>query len=57
MPQLHIYTAEWSETDVIEKYLKPTNFEHLAKAFGEQHISGAVLLVLEVSRRMTLYIL
>ena len=41
--------AEWSAQDVVETYLKPTNFEHLAKAFVEQHITGSVLLALEVS--------
>ncbi|XP_064384259.1 uncharacterized protein LOC135333263 [Halichondria panicea] len=39
--------VEWSESDVVEKYLKPTGFEHLAKVFSEQHINGAVLLALE----------
>ena len=33
---------------MVEKYLKPTGFEHLAKVFSEQHINGAVLLALEV---------
>ncbi len=41
-------SAEWNESDVVEKYLKPTGFEHLAKVFAEQHINGAVLLALEV---------
>ena len=43
---------EWSEQEVIEKYLKPTGFEYLSKVFTEQHVTGAVLLVLEVSTNM-----
>ncbi len=38
---------EWSEQDVVEKYLKPINMEHLAKPFMENRINGAVLLALE----------
>ncbi len=45
--------AEWSEEEVVEKYLKPTGFEYLAKIFVEQHITGAVLLVLTVSESST----
>ena len=41
--------AEWTHQEVIDKYLKPINMEHLAKAFLENNISGAVLLALEVS--------
>lgn len=41
--------VEWSSQDVVEKYLKPINMEHLAKAFIENNISGAVLLALEES--------
>lgn len=41
-------STEWSTQDVVDKYLKPTGFEHLAKVFSEQHINGAVLLALEV---------
>ncbi len=41
--------AEWSENDVVEKYLKPTGFEHMAEIFVKQHINGAVLLALEVN--------
>ena len=40
--------AEWSTQDVVEKYLKPINMEHMAKAFLENNINGAVLLALEV---------
>lgn len=50
-----LLAAEWSANDVVEKYLKPTGFEHLAKTFIEQHINGAVLLALEV--RMWGYVL
>ena len=39
--------AEWTEQDVVEKYLRPTNMEHLAKLFVENKINGAVLLALE----------
>ena len=41
--------AEWSNQDVVEKYLKPINMEHMAKVFMENNINGAVLLALEVS--------
>ena len=41
--------AEWSTQDVIDKYLIPINMEHMAKAFQENNINGAVLLALEVS--------
>lgn len=40
--------AEWSEHDVVEKYLRPLNMEHLAKPFTENRINGAVLMALEV---------
>ena len=40
--------AEWSEHDVVEKYLRPINMEHLAKLFTENRINGAVLMALEV---------
>lgn len=41
--------AEWSEQQVVDNYLKPTGFDYLAKTFVEQHVTGAVLLVLTVS--------
>ena len=41
--------AEWSTQNVIDKYLIPINMEHMAKAFQENNINGAVLLALEVS--------
>ena len=41
--------AEWSTQDVVDKYLKPINMEHMAKDFLENNINGAVLLALEVS--------
>lgn len=44
-----LQVQEWSEQDVVEKYLKPVNMEHLAKPFLENRINGAVLLVLEES--------
>ena len=40
--------TEWSDQEVVEKYLKPINMEHLQKLFTENHINGAVLLALEV---------
>ena len=40
---------EWSEHDVVEKYLRPISMEHLAKVFTENKINGAVLMALEVS--------
>ena len=43
--------AEWSPDEVVEKYLKPTNMEYLAKIFAENRINGAVLLALEVRGR------
>ena len=45
------YTIEWSEHDVVEKYLRPIGMEHLAKEFMENRISGAVLMALEVRER------
>ena len=47
---------EWTNQDVVEKYLKPINMEHMAKAFMENNINGAVLLALEVYKQ-NLYIL
>ncbi len=47
---LTIPLAEWSEQEVIDNYLKPTGFDYLSKIFMEQHVTGAVLMVLEVSR-------
>ena len=38
--------AEWSESDVIEHFLKPIGMEFLAKAFMEHKISGPVLMSL-----------
>lgn len=42
--------AEWSEQEVVDKYLKPIGMEHLAKAFVENKITGSVLLNLEVQK-------
>ena len=42
--------AEWSENEVVEKYLRPINMEHLAKLFTENRINGAVLMALEVRK-------
>ena len=44
-----LQVQEWSEHDVVEKYLKPIKMEHFAKLFTENHINGAVLLALEES--------
>ncbi len=44
---LHLLPAEWTEQEVVEKYLKPVNMEHLTKPFLENRINGAVLLALE----------
>ena len=44
--------TEWSEHDVVEKYLKPIKMDHFAKLFTENHINGAVLLALEVGCEM-----
>ena len=44
--------TEWSEYDVVEKYLKPIKMDHFAKLFTENHINGAVLLALEVGCEM-----
>ena len=49
----HAHTlTEWSEHDVVEKYLKPIKMDHFAKLFTENHINGAVLLALEVGCEM-----
>lgn len=40
--------AAWTEQEVVDNYLKPTEFDYLAKTFVEQHITGAALLSLEV---------
>lgn len=40
--------TEWSEQEVVDKYLKPIDMDHLAKVFVENKINGAVLLGLEV---------
>ena len=42
-------SLEWSNQDVVERYLKPINMEHMAKSFLENNINGAVLLALEVN--------
>ena len=46
---------EWSNQDVVERYLKPINMEHMAKAFLENNINGAVLLALEVKEIWVCY--
>lgn len=35
---------EWSEADVVERYLKPIGMDFMAKAFIENKISGSVLM-------------
>lgn len=40
---------DWSEQDVIEKYLKPIGMDYLAKVFTENKITGHVLMSLEAS--------
>lgn len=45
---LSSYTTEWSEQEVIDKYLKPINMEHMAKVFLANKINGHVLVGLEV---------
>lgn len=42
------FFAEWSEQEVVEKYLKPINMESLAKPFIENKVTGHVLISLEV---------
>ena len=37
---------DWTERDVVDNYLKPIGMEFMAKAFMENHITGAVLLAL-----------
>ena len=37
---------EWSENDVVERYLKPIGMEFMAKPFIENKISGPVLMAL-----------
>ena len=39
----------------MERYLKPINMEHMAKAFHENNINGAVLLALEVNETWVCY--
>ena len=48
---LFVLFTEWSEHDVVEKYLRPVGMEHLAKEFTENRINGAVLMALEVRVR------
>ena len=40
--------SDWSSQEVVDKYLKPIDMEHLAKVFVENKITGAVLMGLEV---------
>ena len=40
------FSSEWSETDVVERFLKPIGMEFMAKAFIENKINGAVLMCL-----------
>ena len=40
--------VDWSEQDVVDKYLKPINMDYLAKVFVENRITGHVLMNLEV---------
>ena len=42
---LYIY-IEWSEGDVIERFLKPIGMEFMAKSFIDNKINGAVLMCL-----------
>lgn len=39
-----MYTEEWSEADVVERYLRPIGMEFMAKAFIENKINGSVLM-------------
>ena len=50
---LFLSFVEWSGQEVIDKYLKPINMEHLAKVFVENHINGHVLIGLEVGQSLT----
>lgn len=43
-----LLNAEWSEQEVVDRFLKPVNMEHLAKPFVENKVTGTVLLGLEV---------
>lgn len=52
-----LQVVEWSEHEVVEKYLKPINMEHLSKVFIENKISGAVLLSLEEAHMKELGVL
>lgn len=40
------HSLEWSESDVIERFLKPIGMDFMAKAFMENKISGPVLMAL-----------
>ncbi len=42
----HVINIEWSEADVIERFLRPIGMEFMAKAFIENKINGAVLMCL-----------
>ncbi|XP_003385689.1 PREDICTED: uncharacterized protein LOC100634434 [Amphimedon queenslandica] len=41
-----LQVADWSEADVVERFLKPVGMEFMAKAFMENKISGPVLIAL-----------
>ena len=41
-----LVSLEWSENDVVERYLKPIGMEFMAKAFVENKITGPVLMAL-----------
>lgn len=41
-----LYFAEWTEDDVIDKYLKPIGMDFMSKAFKESKITGPVLMAL-----------
>ena len=38
--------ADWSENDVVERFLKPIGMEFMAKAFIENKVNGTVLMAL-----------
>lgn len=43
----HTHTSlEWTEQDVVERYLKPIGMEFMAKAFIQNKITGPVLMAL-----------
>ena len=45
--QPFLFSLDWTERDVVDNYLKPIGMEFMAKAFMENHITGAVLLALK----------